>query len=77
MRDRVEKAVNRAEELGIEGVDKLVVAYGAALQVYTGHERVLDEEPGEEVEPAQVPDEARRVVLDLELRKLEAGELDE
>jgi adenine-specific DNA methylase len=77
VRERVEEAVERAERQGLEGVDKLVVAYGAALSAYTGYERVLDEETGEEVEPELVLDEARRVVADLELEELEAGGLDE
>jgi len=77
VRERVEEAVELAERQGLEGVDKLVVAYGAALSAYTGYERVLDEETGEEVEPELVLDEARRVVADLELEELEAGGLDE
>ncbi|WP_457619971.1 hypothetical protein, partial [Methanopyrus sp.] len=73
----VREARERARELDLSPVDELVVAFGTALRAYTGYDRVIDEGTGEEVEPEDVLDEARRVLAEVVAEELEVGELDE
>ncbi|NPB01374.1 MAG: hypothetical protein GXO28_00505 [Methanopyri archaeon] len=77
VRDRVLEARERARRLGLPPVDELVVAFGAALGVYSGYEVVLDDESGGEVDPVRVLDEARRVLADAVVEEFDVGGLDE